>query len=382
MVFSASSQVIIIAPILPRIGEALHIPEAIQGTLVMAYAVMLSLFALITGPISDKIGRRRILLFGCGFMATALLLHSTAGSFLSLFSMRALAGAAGGTLSGAAVSYVGDYFPYERRGWANGWVMSGLAFGQIVGIPLGIFLADLGNFRWPFLLFAFTMGLATVLVWRFVPQPPVRRNPDPLTIRRALKNYKTLLQKDETASAVLVYFLMFFSIGLFLVYLPTWLERHLGVSGTQIASMFFVGGIANVLTGPLAGRVSDTVGRKPVIITSCLGLGVIILLTTFVITNMWFAYLIFAVAMVMVAMRLSPLQSLLTALVPDEQRGILMSLVVAVGQVGIGISGAVAGPIYTEFGFFYNTLWGAFFIFMMAFFVWRSLPEPKIATVY
>src|SRR5690554_1918298 len=143
MMFSSSSQVVIIAPILPRIGDALAIPESIQGTLITAYALMLSIFALIIGPISDRVGRRRMLMVGSAALSTTLFLHAFADSYLSLLTIRALAGASAGMLSGAAVAYVGDYFPYERRGWANGWVMSGIAFGQIIGIPIGTLMADL-----------------------------------------------------------------------------------------------------------------------------------------------------------------------------------------------------------------------------------------------
>ena len=82
MVFASSSQVIIIAPILPRIGEALQISETLLGLLGTAYALTLSVFALITGPISDKIGRRRVLLAGCGFMALALAVHGVAHKLL------------------------------------------------------------------------------------------------------------------------------------------------------------------------------------------------------------------------------------------------------------------------------------------------------------
>ncbi|WP_456427293.1 MFS transporter [Rhodocaloribacter sp.] len=376
MVFSASSQVIIVSPILPRIGEALGIPEALQGWLITSYALMLSVFALITGPISDKIGRRRILLVGCGSMAGALLLHGVADSFLSLLAVRAVAGAAGGMLSGGAVAYVGDYFPYERRGWANGWVMSGIAFGQIIGIPVGTLLADWFGFRWAFLMFALTMLLATFLIWRFVPQPEVERDRHPLSLRRALANYGALLKQPAVVAASVVYLLMFFSIGLYVIYLPTWLEENLGVSGAAIASLFFVGGIANVLTGPLAGRLSDDLGRKPLIITSCVGLGLVMLATTYVVTNMWVAYGMFALAMVMVAMRMSPLQSLLTALAPAQRRGILMSLAVAIGQLGIGIGGAVAGLAYTEYGYLSNTVIAAVSIGLMAWLVQRYLPEP------
>lgn len=376
MVFSASSQVIIISPILPRIGEVLDVPEAVLGTLVTAYAVMLSVFALVTGPISDKIGRRRILLIGTGFMSVSLFLHGIADTYFSLLTVRAIAGAAGGTLSGAAVAYVGDYFPYHRRGWANGWVMSGIAVGQIIGIPLGTLLAEMINYRWPFLMFALTMGGAFVLIWKVVPQPEVRRDLRRLSVKRALVDYIRLLKHRATGAATLVYFLMFFSIGLYVVYLPTWLERTLNVSGAAIASLFLVGGIANVLTGPVAGKLSDRIGRKPLVISSCIGLAVVMSITTFAVVNMWMAYLLFSLAMVAIAMRLSPLQSLLTALVADEKRGILMSLAVAVGQIGIGLSGGLAGPAYTEFGYLSNTVLASAAITLMAILVWRRLPEP------
>lgn len=376
MVFAASSQVIIISPILPRIGEALAVRDALLGLFMSAYAVTLCVFALITGPISDKIGRRRILLIGSAAMTGALLLHGAAFDFWSLFTVRALAGAAGGMLSGAAVAYVGDAFPYERRGWANGWVMSGIAFGQILGIPLGILLADALGFRAPFLAFAGVMALAFLLIWFIVPQPDVERDRQKLTIRRAVTNYARLLQQPVTRAAVIAYFLMFFSIGLYVSYLPLWLERDIGFRGEQIALLFAVGGVANVLTGPLAGRLSDEIGRKPLIVTSCLGLGVVMLGTTYLITNLWSAYVLFALAMVMVAMRISPLQSLITALVPDHRRGILMSLAVAIGQVGVGIGGGAAGVAFTKYGYASNTLLAAVFIVAMALLVQFRLPEP------
>ena len=378
MVFSASSQVIIVSPILPEIGEALTIPDALLGTLVTSYTLMLGIFALIIGPISDKIGRRRILLLGCALMSAALFLHGVANSFFSLLVMRSLAGSAGGVLSGAVVAYVGDYFPYERRGWANGWVMSGIAVGQIVGIPIGKILADQFGFRWPFLMFAFTMGIAALLVWWFVPQPDVERSTGRLSIRGSIASYWDLLQDRSIRAASTVYLLMFFSIGMYVIYLPTWLEHVVGVSSTEIASLFFVGGLANVVTGPIAGRVSDSIGRKPLIVTSCLGLGVVMVATTYLIHDIWLAYLMFGIAMVMVALRISPLQSLMTALVPSQRRGMLMSLAIAIGQLGMAMGSAIAGPAYTAYGYISNTVIGAIAIVMMAVLVQQFLPEPKI----
>ncbi len=378
LVFAASSQIMIISPILPRIGEELGIAESVLGTLVSAYSLMVGAFAIIAGPISDKIGRRRILLLGSGLMTVALLMHHFVVGYYSFLAVRMGTGLAGGILSGSAVAYVGDYFPYNRRGWATGWVMSGMAAGQIAGIPLGIVLAGAFGFRAPFYLFAAAMGMTCLLIWLRVPQPDVKRTRGPLSVGRAIRGYKKLLKQKEIASATVAYFLMFIGVSLFVVYLPYWLEEDLGVTPGAIALMFVVGGVANVLTGPQAGKLSDRVGRKRIVILSSLGLAVVMTLTTVVIRDAVTAYVLFFITMVLVAMRISPFSALLTALVSDDRRGSLMSLAVAIGQVGFAMGAAVAGPLYTRFGYLSDTVLGAVAVVAMAAVVGYLVPEPAL----
>jgi len=378
LVFAASSQIMLISPILPRIGEQLNINETLQGTLVSAYAILVGLMALVMGPISDKIGRRRILLYGSSGMAIALSLHGLAFDYYSLLFVRSLAGVAGGVLSGAAVSYVGDYFPYDKRGWANGWIMSGIAMGQIVGIPLGTVLATQLGFQAPFLVFAVIMALDFFIVLKYLPQPNVELDKNRITVVSALKKYAEMLTHTEIIAASISYLTMFLSVSIFIVFLPTWLEKSFSVSGNQIASLFLVGGIANVLTGPVVGKLSDKIGRKRLIITSCLGFSIILFSSTLIISNFWVAYPVFFIIMVLVAMRISPFQALLTAMVDARQRGALMSLMIGIGQVGFGLGGAIAGPLYLFGGFGLNSVIGGFMILIMAFLVWRFLPEPNL----
>lgn len=377
LVFSSASQTMIISPILPRIGGELGIADAVLGTLVSAYSLMVGVFAIISGPISDKIGRRRILMLGTGLMTVALVLHGSVQGYASFLTVRVCAGVAGGVLSGAAVSYIGDYFPYNRRGWATGWVMSGAAFGQIIGIPMGISMAERWGFRSPFYLFAVTMAATVFLLWFGVPQPDVRRTKGPLTVRKAAADYGAMLRRPEVAWAAAAFFMMFLGVSLFVVYLPTWLERSLGATGDQIALMFLVGGIANVVTGPKAGKLSDRIGRKAIILLACIGLSLVMVATPIVVTNLWIAYPMFFLTMVLVAMRISPFSALLTALVQDERRGALMSLTVALGQVGFAVGAVIAGPLFANVGYLSNAALGAGSVLAMGLIVWFLIPEPE-----
>lgn len=377
MVFGSSSQIMIIAPILPQVGKLLHIPTALQGTLMTAYVACLAVFSLFIGPISDKVGRRNILLLGTGSMSLSLLLHGFAFDYTSFLLVRALSGVSGGMLSGVAVAYVGDYFPYEKRGWANGWVMSGIAFGQVLGIPLGIVLSKHMGYKAPFYLFALPMLLSFALVYFYVPQPNVQRSKQPLRFASSLRLYLKLILNPRTGAAILAYFLMFMSLMLFVMFMPTWLTQTLHISQYEIAGMYAAGGVANILTGPKMGQLSDRIGRKLLILISCLGMAVLMLISTFVLKSAWIGYMLYFITMMFVAMRMSPLQALLTALVPGEQRGTFMSLTVGIGQLGSSIGSAVAGLLFTHYGYLSNTVLSAILITLMGLLVWWRIPEPS-----
>jgi predicted MFS family arabinose efflux permease len=336
---------------------------------------MVGIFAIIIGPISDKIGRRRILLIGTGAMAIALTLHGFAQTYQQLLVYRALAGVAGGILSGSVVSYVADYFPYEKRGWANGWIMSGAATGQIIGIPLGTIMAEYFGFRIPFIMFGITMAITYLVIRVKVPQPNVVLNKGALTVIGSLRKYYHIIRVPSQFASILAFFMMFVSIGLFIVYFPTWMQTNHEVDGTFIASLFLVGGIANVITGPKAGKLSDRIGRKSLVIISCVGTSIIFVLTTWIITAPWLAYPFFMVVMTLVAIRVTPFQTLLSEQVTDDSRGSLMSLTAALGQTGMGIGGLIAGIVYTDFGYATSTVLSGIAILTTGLLIWKFVPE-------
>ena len=76
LVFAASSQVMIIAPLLPQIGIELQTSIKVLGYFITVYAIALGLSAVVIGPLSDKIGRRKILLLGSSAMTLFLLASS------------------------------------------------------------------------------------------------------------------------------------------------------------------------------------------------------------------------------------------------------------------------------------------------------------------
>jgi predicted MFS family arabinose efflux permease len=92
---------------------------------------------------------------------------------------------------------------------------------------------------------------------------------------------------------------------------------------------------------------------------------------------MWAAYPLFFLAMMLIAMRTGAFGAMLTALVPAWRRGALMSLTVAMGQVGYSLGGAAAGPLYARLGFAADALLGAAVALGAGLVIWFRLPEPE-----
>lgn len=375
LVFSVTTQTMILAPILPRVAEQLRISEGRVAWISTGYSAAVALVAVVAGPVSDRVGRRRMLLAGAAAMTAGLAMHALALGFGSFLAVRVLTGAGGGVLTGATAAYVGDYFPPERRGWANGWVMSGMAAGQVLGIPVGTLLAARSGFRAPFLVFAATMGIAWLMIVRWVPHAEVELQRAPLGMRYLVRHYRALVAKREAAVAILSNFGMFGGTALYILFLPTWLEQARGARPGQVALLFAIGGVATVLAGPAAGRLSDRTGRKRLVIGASIGLALGIAATVPVARSMAAAYLLFGGTMALFAARASPFQAMMAEIVPDRQRGSLMSLSMAVGQAGSGAGSALAGATYAYWGFGGNTLVAAGAALGMAALVALFLPE-------
>jgi len=371
--FVAASQFLIIAPVLPRILEALDMPESYGGSLVSIYAAMVAVFALIAGPISDRFGRVAVLRAGSMSMTLALLAHGLVWDYPSMLAVRGLAGMASGVMAGAAAAYIGDIYPYERRGAAMGVIFSAMAFGQIIGIPAGTVLAGLGGFWLPFVVFAGFMVVGSLLTWTSLPHPDVA-HAGKFGLGIVVRDYRDLVARVDISSVNAASLFMMFSVGAFIVYMPTWLEQAHGASAWDVALMFLLGGVAQGAASPLVGRLSDRIGRKGLIVSGSFGVGVFFFATPFV-PRLWMFWVFFPVVMILVAARITPLQALMSALTGPEHRGSLMSLNMCFSQLGFGLGSAVAGVAWT-YGFAVNAAVAGVTALLAASIVHFLVPEP------
>ena len=120
VLFLGVSDTQLVAPLLPLIARDLQITPGSAGMIVTTYSLAAAAFALVIGPTSDRVGRKKVLTFGLACFATASLLTYYITSFTALLIVRMLTGLSAGTLSTCSLSYAADHYPYKQRGRAMG----------------------------------------------------------------------------------------------------------------------------------------------------------------------------------------------------------------------------------------------------------------------
>jgi DHA1 family tetracycline resistance protein-like MFS transporter len=143
----------LIMPVYPRLlveltGESLSRAAVYGGWLGFVFAVMQFVFAPILGNLSDRYGRRRVLLFAIGALGIDYVIMGFAPTLAWLFVGRAIAGAAGASFT-PAYAYVADISPPEQRAQNFGVVGAAFGIGFIIGPAIGGLLGTLGP-RAPF----------------------------------------------------------------------------------------------------------------------------------------------------------------------------------------------------------------------------------------
>ena len=189
----------LILPVYPRLlveltGESLSRVAVYGGWLGFVYAAMQFVGAPILGNLSDRYGRRRVILFAVGALGIDYLVMGFAPTLTWLFIGRAISGAAGASFT-PAYAYVADITPPEKRAQNFGVVSASFGIGFIVGPAIGGLLGSLGS-RAPFFAAAILSILNFVYGSFVLPESLLPEHRRPFRWRRA-NPLGTLLQMKK-----------------------------------------------------------------------------------------------------------------------------------------------------------------------------------------
>ncbi len=328
----------IVIPLLPRYARDFAASGAEIGLMLASFSAMQFLFAPFWGRLSDRYGRRRLILLGLLGSVVSYLLFAIADTYALLLISRILAGIFAATI-GSAQAYIADVTGREERG--KGMALIGAAFGVgfTFGPVIGWLAHDFGGSAGPGLAAAALSGLALVMAWFRLPEPERRRAPHAggLFGGAALR---WVAAQPSVALIVGLYVLATFCFANFegTLALLTKDQWGQGIRGNGL--LFTYIGVCLLLSqGVLVRRLMPRVGERNFtrVGSGLLALGLVGIAVGG--SGLGWVLLVLAVSVLGFAMITPSLTSLLSLHTPDHMQG----EVLGVGQSGLSLA-RILGP--------------------------------------
>lgn len=273
----------IIIPVLPFYAEDLGASPTELGLLMAAYSFMQLLFAPLWGRVSDRIGRKPVMMIGIVGLAFSFFFMAWATALWMLFVARI----AGGILSSAnmptVMAYVADITNEEERGKGMGIIGASVGLGFIFGPAIGGIFSKT-SLSTPFIVSGISSLLTFVLVML------VLKESLPLEKRGEATARKASIRDTLSGGVTILYILQLF-VSLSLAGLEAtfayFAADKAGLGTVELGYLFMIMGLAGaIVQGGLVGKLTKKFGEGMVIkngiIVSAIGFGLILLVDSFV----------------------------------------------------------------------------------------------------
>lgn len=343
----------LVIPLLPLYARDYGASGATIGAIVAVYSLMQFVFSPMWGRLSDRVGRRRVLLLCLAGAGIGHLLFAAAGSIPLLFLARIVAGLFAATL-GTAYAAAADVTSPAQRARGMGVVGAAFGLGFVFGPPLGGLLATasaargLGGNVVPG-LFAAALTFAALLV-TFFALPETKTQPSPAAPSRPPQFDPTFWRAIAGSPALRSYFFTFGALVLALTGLETIVpivaRERLAMTPRDVGLLFgFLGAVMALVQATVVGPLVRAVGERRLLLIATSGLA-LALAAVPISTHRGWLYAIAAVVATAEGLALPAIQSLISGASPAAQQGIFLGMLAATGSLAQMAGGLSAGMSY------------------------------------
>ncbi|MEE8573276.1 MAG: MFS transporter [Gemmatimonadota bacterium] len=257
----------IVLPLLPFYATELGASPFEVGLIIASYSAMQFLFAPIWGALSDRYGRRSLLLIGLFGSAMSYVVFGLARSLEVLLFSRVIAGIMGATIP-VAQAYIADSTTAERRARGMGLIGAAFGLGFIFGPAIGGGLSTWG-YSLPGFAAAGLSLAAAVAAWVWLPESlsPENRVRDGFgvlsTVTGRTRAAVRVLRRKRLRDPITVFFLGTMGFAGFTTIFPLFLENPLGLTAVYAGGMFaLVGMVSAGMQGALIGPMVERYGER------------------------------------------------------------------------------------------------------------------------
>ncbi|PWC39394.1 TCR/Tet family MFS transporter [Azospirillum sp. TSO35-2] len=340
----------IVIPVLPALIEGFVAADAqagtINGALIALWALMQFFSSPVIGSLSDRFGRRPVILLSALGLAADYVLMALAPSLWWLVVGRAVAGVTSSSFT-TVFAYMADVTPADQRARAYGLIGAAFSAGFIAGPLLGGVLGELSP-RAPFWAAAALSGLAFLYGLFVLPESLAPEHRMAFSWRRAnpFGALRLLRSHPELSGLSLVNFLLHFSHQVFPAVFVLYAAHRYGWSAWDVGLLLAtVGALDLVMQGVLVPRVVKRLGDRSTMIIGLFGGAFGIACMGLAPTGLYFALAILPNALWGLAM--PTIQSLMTQRVSQSEQGQLQGANMSVASVAGILSPVFFGAVYS-----------------------------------
>ena len=314
------------------------------GIAVSAYAFSAGLSGLLTAGFADKFDRKKLLLFFYIGFILGTFLCGIANSYPTLLAARIFTGLFGGVIGSISMAIITDIFKLQQRGRVMGFVQMGFSASQVLGIPIGLYIANIWSWEAPFLMIVVLSVVIALSITLWL-KPVNEHLATPQQKKALLHLWHTIKDKDYRIGFMATGIL---SVGGFMMmpFGTVFAVNNLGVSESQLPFLFMISGLFSLAVMPFIGKLSDRMSKFKLFAIASLWLMIVcVVYTNYSAIPFWLVVITNVLMMIGIMGRMVP-SSALTSAVPEKQdRGAFMSINASLQQISGGIGAAAAGAI-------------------------------------
>lgn len=257
IMFMIGTDTFLISPLLPTLQQAYHVSTELSGWMVSSYALGYAGFALVAGPISDGLNRKKVMVLGMSFFAISTFFCGSAPSFLWMLTFRFLAGVSAAFVSPQVWASIPLLIEKKQIVKAIGVATAGLSISQILGLPLGAYLATI-HYTIPFYFIGILSALLVILI--YVVLPEIQSVHIGGNKKAILQRYKQLLTDSKVSLSYFAYFV--FQTGNFAAFsfFGVWLSIQFGLQVDEVGTAMLVLGLGNLIGNIFGPRIVNKIG--------------------------------------------------------------------------------------------------------------------------
>ena len=342
--FTVILDFMILSPLGAILMPTLKISPVQFSHVVSIYAFSAGIAGMLSAGFADKFDRKKFLLFFYGGFIVGTLCCGLAESYETLLLARLVTGLFGGVIGSVISAITTDLFPFQMRGRVLGFMQTAFAASQVLGLPLGIYLANKMGWHSPFVIIvgvATFVGIVLVIYLR-----PINGHLGLEKQESAFHHFKDVVLNPLYLKAFATMALLSTGGFMLMPFGSDFTVHNLGIEIAELPKIYIVTGLCSILMGPLVGRLSDRVGKfRMFVFGSVVSIVMVSIYTHLGPTPLIGVIVVNSLMFVGIFSRMIPAQALMSAVPEAANRGSFMAIGSSVQQLSGGLAALIAGVL-------------------------------------